>query len=150
MLCKMFLPASAGMTDFRSFLPIKLLFTHIQIDKTGTNENSNYFTFQGLGLWRFFGLSCQQHGFGGGTSEKRKHPFESASLAERSRGASTQGGRAAQEMVSSLESSTGGGWQISLLALGRSAAARLSMTLYRRCRIFVCFVFLLLPRGRVL
>lgn len=88
-----------------------------------------------------------------GLDHKKKVPFlntgllnaqtkrKGAFLAERSRGASTptQGRRAAEEMVSNLESMTGGGWQIFMLALGRSSATLLSVTLYRRLRISLYF-----------
>lgn len=59
--------------------------------------------------------------------------------------------RSAEETVSNLESMTGGGWQIFMLALGRSSATLLSVTLYRRFGIFffVLFCYFYLEAGPV-
>lgn len=59
--------------------------------------------------------------------------------------------RSGEETVSNLESMTGGGWQIFMLALGRSSATLLSVTLYRRFGIFffVLFCYFYLEAGPV-
>lgn len=77
--CKMLLPASASVTDLRSFLPMKLRFTHIQKDKPGKNENSLIaLLFKDLDCGDSLDLTTkkQRRGFVGRANENGNIPFK--------------------------------------------------------------------------